>query len=198
MNPSLLAPGYAGARPAAKPASPGTDGSVLPWRPPSPYVDRGKERKQSVTAIYVDGDACPVKEEVLRVAGRHEIVTHLVSNRWLRGQDSPLINRIVVGDGFDAADNWIAEHAARNDIVVTADIQLADRCIKAGADVIGPNGKPFTEANIGMALAMRELNAQLRDLGEIRGMNAAFSKQDRSNFLQGLERLIQEIRRRRS
>lgn len=151
-----------------------------------------------MTAIYVDGDACPVKEEVLRVAGRHEIATHLVSNRWLRGQDSPLINRVVVGQGFDAADNWIAEHAVEGDIVVTADIQLADRCIKAGADVIGPNGKPFTEANIGMALAMRELNAQLRDLGEIRGMNAAFSKQDRSNFLQSLDRLIQEIRRRRS
>ena len=151
-----------------------------------------------MTAIYVDGDACPVKEEVLRVAGRHDIVTHLVSNRWLRGQDSPLINRVVVGEGFDAADNWIAEHAMRGDIVVTADIQLADRCIKAGADVISPNGKPFTEANIGMALAMRELNAQLRDLGEIRGMNAAFSKQDRSNFLQGLERLIQEIGRRRN
>lgn len=151
-----------------------------------------------MTAIYVDGDACPVKEEVLRVADRHKIVTHLVSNRWLRGQDSPLINRVVVGQSFDAADNWITEHAVEGDIVVTADIQLADRCIKAGADVIGPNGKPFTEANIGMALAMRELNAQLRDLGEIRGINAAFSKQDRSNFLQGLERLIQEIRRRRS
>jgi len=150
-----------------------------------------------VTAIYVDGDACPVKEEVLRVAGRHEIVTHLVSNRWLRGQDSPLVNRVVVGQGFDAADDWIAEHATRGDIVVTADIQLAARCVKSGANVLGPNGKPFTEANIGMALAMRELNAQLRDLGEIRGTNAAFSKQDRSNFLQSLDRLIQELRRRR-
>ncbi|HWT99528.1 MAG TPA: YaiI/YqxD family protein [Terriglobales bacterium] len=150
-----------------------------------------------MTAIYVDGDACPVKEEVLRVAGRHEIVTHLVSNRWLRGQDSPLVNRVVVGQGFDAADDWIAEHATRGDIVVTADIQLAARCVKSGANVLGPNGKPFTEANIGMALAMRELNAQLRDLGEIRGTNAAFSKQDRSNFLQSLDRLIQELRRRR-
>ena len=149
-----------------------------------------------MTEIYVDGDACPVKDEVLRVAERHQIITHLVSNRWLRGQDSPLIKRVVVGEGFDAADNWIAEHAGPGDIVVTADIQLAARCLKSGADVLGPTGKAFTEANIGMALAMRELNAQLRDLGEIRGQNATFSKQDRSNFLQGLDRLIQELRRR--
>lgn len=149
-----------------------------------------------MTEIYVDGDACPVKEEVLRVAARHEIVTHMVSNRWLRVAETPLVRRVVVTEGFDAADNWIADHAQPGDIVITADIPLASRCLKAGAEVIGPTGRPFTEANIGMALAMRELNAQLRDLGEIRGQNASFSKQDRSNFLQGLEQALQRLKRR--
>ncbi|HVJ35113.1 MAG TPA: YaiI/YqxD family protein [Terriglobia bacterium] len=149
-----------------------------------------------MTDIYVDGDACPVKDEVLRVAARHEIVTHLVSNRWLRVPETPLVRRVVVTEGFDAADNWIADHAKAGDIVITADIPLASRCLKAGADVLGPTGKAFTEANIGMALAMRELNSQLRDLGEIRGYNAAFSKQDRSSFLQELERAIQRLKRR--
>lgn len=148
-----------------------------------------------MTEIYVDGDACPVKEEVLRVAARHELITHLVSNRWLRVAESALVRRVVVTDGFDAADNWIAEHADKGDIVVTADIPLASRCLKSGAAVLGPSGKPFSEANIGMALAMRELKSQLRDLGEIRDQHASFSKQDRSNFLQALERVVQTLRR---
>jgi len=149
-----------------------------------------------VTEIYVDGDACPVKEEVLRVAARHEIVTHLVSNRWLRGVESPLVRRVVVTEGFDAADNWIADHVTPGDIVITADIPLASRCLKNGAAVMGPTGRPFSESNIGMALAMRELKSQLRDMGEINDQHAGFSKQDRSTFLQALERQIQALKRR--
>ncbi len=145
--------------------------------------------------IYVDGDACPVKEEILRVAGRHGLVVYLVSNRWLRSPENPLVRQIVVTDGFDAADNWIAEHAGTGDIVVTSDIPLASRCLKTGAEVLGPTGRPFTPANIGMALAMRELKSQLRDMGDIRDHNASFSKQDRSAFLQALERVIQALRR---
>jgi uncharacterized protein YaiI (UPF0178 family) len=149
-----------------------------------------------VLEIYVDGDACPVKDEILRVAGRHQLMVYLVSNRWLRMPENPLVRQIVVTDGFDAADNWIAEHAGTGDIVVTADIPLAARCLKVGAEVMGPTGRPFSSANIGMALAMRELKSQLRDMGEIKDNNAGFSKQDRSTFLQSLERTIQGLRRR--
>lgn len=146
--------------------------------------------------IYVDGDACPVKEEVLRVAERHQLLVHLVSNRWLRGPENPLVRRVVVTDGFDAADDWIAEHAGSGDIVVTADIPLAARCLKNGASVLGPTGRPFSEANIGMALAMRELKSQLRDAGEIRDHGPSFSKRDRSAFLQALESIITTLKRR--
>jgi uncharacterized protein YaiI (UPF0178 family) len=147
--------------------------------------------------IYVDGDACPVKGEVLRVAERHGLVVHLVSNRWLRVADSPLVRRVVVGDGFDAADNWIAEHIGTGDIAVTSDIPLAARCLEKGANVLGPTGKPFDSQGIGMALAMRELMAQLRDSGEVKGGGPMFSKQDRSRFLGALENLVQAIRRSR-
>ena len=149
-----------------------------------------------MTEIYVDGDACPVKDEVLRVAARHDLITHLVSNRWLRGADNPLVRRVVVTEGFDAADNWIAEHATAGDIVITADIPLASRCLKNGAAVLGPSGRPFSEANIGMALAMRELKSQLREMGEINDQHGSFSKQNRSTFLQALEREIQALKRR--
>ena len=145
--------------------------------------------------IYIDGDACPVKDEVLRVAERHGLTVHLVSNRWLRVADSPLIRRVVVGEGLDAADDWIVDHIGRNDIVVTADIPLAARCLKKEARALGPTGKPFTENSIGMAMAMRDLMAQLRDSGEIRGGGPSFSKQDRSRFLSALEQMIQSIRR---
>lgn len=147
--------------------------------------------------IYVDGDACPVKAEALRVAERHGLVLNLVSNQWLRGPDSPLVRRVVVTEGFDAADDWIVEHARRGDIVITADIPLAARCLEKGAKVLGPTGKPFTESGIGMALAMRELMATLRDSGEIRGGGPAFGKQDRSRFLQALEQAIRDARRGR-
>lgn len=141
--------------------------------------------------IYVDADACPVKAEVVRVASRHGLVVHMVSNSWMRLDDSPLIKRVVVSDGPDAADDWIAERIGASDIAVTADIPLAARCLKAGAQCIGPTGKPFNEANIGMALAMREMQRHLRETGESRGFNAAFSPRDRSQFLQALEHAVQ-------
>jgi uncharacterized protein YaiI (UPF0178 family) len=157
---------------------------------------RLQQERLDVLEIYVDGDACPVKDEILRVAGRHQLMVYLVSNRWLRTPENPLVRQIVVTDGFDAADNWIVDHAGKGDIVVTADIPLAARCLKVGAEVMGPTGRPFSAANIGMALAMRELKSQLRDMGEIKDNNAGFSKQDRSTFLQSLERTIQGLRRR--
>ena len=145
--------------------------------------------------IYVDADACPVKSEVLRVADRHDLPVHMVSNQWLRLDDHPRVHRVVVGDGLDAADDWIAERIDNGDIAITADIPLAARCLDAGASVIGPTGKPFTEQSIGMALAMRDLMAHLRDTGEVTGGGPAFSKQDRSRFLTALEETIQSIRR---
>ena len=145
--------------------------------------------------IYVDADACPVKPEVLRVADRHGLPVHMVSNQWLRLDDHPRVHRVVVGDALDAADDWIAERIDNGDIAITADIPLAARCLDAGASVIGPTGKPFTEQSIGMALAMRDLMAHLRDTGEVTGGGSAFSKQDRSRFLTALEETIQSIRR---
>lgn len=138
-------------------------------------------------AIFVDADACPVKDEALRVAERHGLTIYYVSNSWMRLPESPLVQRIVVAEGPDAADDWIAERVGAGDVVVTADIPLASRSLKAGAQAIGATGKPFTDASIGMALAMRELAAHLREIGESKGYNAAFTKQDRSRFLQALE-----------
>ncbi len=146
--------------------------------------------------IYVDADACPVKDEVVRVAERHSIDAHIVSNSFMRLPESAIVKRVVVDDKFDAADNWIAERCTAEDIVVTADIPLASRCLKAGATVIGMTGKPFTESSIGMALAMRELMSDLRAMGEAGGGNAPFSKQDRSRFLEAMETAVQTIKRR--
>lgn len=155
------------------------------------------QTEKCMTKIYIDADACPVKEEVYRVAGRHNLTTYVVSNSWLRLPPSPLIEQIVVDDGFDAADNWIVEKVAPGDIVITSDIPLADRCLKQSAVVLGPTGKAFSEKSIGVALAMRDLNAHLRQIGEISGNNAAFGKKDRSNFLNVLENTVQKLRRTR-
>lgn len=146
--------------------------------------------------IYVDADACPVKTEILRVAERHQLMVHMVSNQWMRIGTYPKINRVVVANEPDAADDWIADHAGDGDVVVTADILLAGRCVKGGAEVLGPAGKPFAEDNIGMAIATRDLMAHLRDSGEIKDNAPAFTKQDRSRFLDALENTIQSIRRR--
>ena len=147
------------------------------------------------TTLYIDADACPVKEEAVRVAERHGFQIHFVANSWMRLPQGHLVNRVVVPEGPDAADNWIAERAGKADIVVTADIPLAARCLKAGARVIGPTGKLFTEAGIGMALAMRDLSRHLRETGESAGYNAGFTRQDRSRFLQALEEAVQAIKR---
>jgi len=148
-----------------------------------------------VLDIYVDGDACPVKDEVLRVAERHGLTVYLVSNRWLRLPDHPLVHKVLVAEGADAADNWIAERIDRGDIAITADIPLAARCLERQARALAHTGKPFDTTSIGMSLAMRDLMSHLRETGEVTGGPPAFSRQDRSQFLSALETTIQTIRR---
>ena len=148
-----------------------------------------------MTTIYVDADACPVKDEVVRVAERHAFEVWFVSNSHMRLPVSDLARRMVVEGTPDAADDWIASHIGPGDIAVTADIPLASRCLKAGALAIGPTGKPFTQANIGIAVAMRDLSRHLRETGESRGFNASFTKADRSRFLQALENALQQLKR---
>lgn len=145
--------------------------------------------------IHIDADACPVKPEIYRVAERHRIKVFVVANSFIAVPREPWIERVTVSGGFDAADDWIAERVARGDIVVTADIPLADRCIKAGADVIGPTGKPFTAASIGMALATRDMMEDLRAMGAATGGPKPFSPRDRSAFLQALDLAIQRLKR---
>ncbi|MCB8819149.1 YaiI/YqxD family protein [Microvirga rosea] len=145
--------------------------------------------------IYVDADACPVKAEIYRVAERHRVKVFVVANSFLMVPQGPLFERVVVGDGFDAADDWIADHVRRGMVVVTADIPLAHRCVKAGADVIGPTGKPFTEASVGMALATRNLMEDLRAMGEVSGGPRPFSAKDRSAFLSALDLAIVRLKR---
>ena len=146
--------------------------------------------------IYVDGDACPVKKEIVRVAERHGLSVLLVANAWIH-LPHPLVEMVVVSEGPDEADNWIAENIAAGDICITADIPLASRCLERDGRVIGPTGKPFTKANIGNALAMRELKSHLRETGEDKGYNASFTKNDRSQFLQTLDQQVQEALRQR-
>lgn len=140
--------------------------------------------------ILVDADACPVKEEIYKVAYRTNALVILVSNSYLRIPNHPLVSQVVVSDGFDAADDHIAEEANGSDVVVTADILLADRCLKAGATVISPTGKPFTENSIGSAIATRAIMSDLRAGGDQVGGAAPFSKSDRSRFLQSLDTAI--------
>ncbi len=128
----------------------------------------------------------------MRVVRRHGLVVHMVSNQWMRLDDDPLLRRVLVEQGPDIADDWIAERAGAVDIVITADIQLDARCLAAAAAVLGPDGRPFTQAGIGSALAMRDFNAHLRDSGEISGYNPAFSRTDRLRFLDALERTVRQ------
>ncbi len=148
-------------------------------------------------AVYVDADACPVKDETMRVARRHGLAIVMVGNTWMRLGNAPDVRRVVVPEGPDAADDWIAEHAAVGDVVVTSDIPLAARCLKTGAEVLGPTGRAFTDDGIGAALAMREINQLRRDMGEIGGGGPSFSGKDRSRFLDGMERAVQAAKRRR-
>jgi uncharacterized protein YaiI (UPF0178 family) len=150
-----------------------------------------------LTQIYVDADACPVKNEIYRVAERYQLKVFVVSNAFLGVPRDPRIELVVVSDGFDAADNWIAERAGPNDIVVTADIPLADRSLKAGAAVIGNTGVPFTPSSIGMAMASRELMSNLRAMGEVTGGPRPMSPRDRSRFLSALDETVQKLRRAR-
>ena len=145
----------------------------------------------SLLEIYVDADACPVKDEILKVIERHGLKTIFVSDGGVRPYPSPLVSIVVVSQGADAADDWIVKKIQDGDITITNDIPLADRCIKKGAIAIRPNGMAFSEDSIGMALATRDLMAELRETGEITGGPAPFSKQDRSRFLQALETAIQ-------
>lgn len=146
--------------------------------------------------ILVDADACPVKEEVYKVAFRHAVPVTIVSNSPIRVPAHPLIARELVGSGFDAADDWIAERAGAQTVVVTADILLADRCLKNGAAVLAPNGRPFTTASIGGAIATRAIMADLRAGGDVIGGPPPFAKTDRSRFLSALDETLVRLKRR--
>jgi uncharacterized protein YaiI (UPF0178 family) len=148
-------------------------------------------------AIYVDADACPVKEEVYRVARRHLVQVYVVANAPIRVPAEALIELTVVRGGFDAADDWIAERISTGDVAVTADIPLADRCLKKGARVLGPKGHAFTEDSIGAALATRALLDMLRQSGAFGGGPAPFVKEDRSRFLARLDETLHAVRRER-
>ena len=145
--------------------------------------------------ILVDADACPVKDETVKVAERHGVAVTFVANSGLRPSRDPMVRNVVVSAGFDAADDWIIGNAGPNDIVVTADIPLAARALEKGAFAVGPTGKVFTTGTIGTALAMRDLNRHLRETGESKGYNAAFAPRDRSAFLQALDGLIRQALR---
>ncbi|KQP59842.1 hypothetical protein ASF41_08955 [Methylobacterium sp. Leaf111] len=154
----------------------------------------GAEPTRSIV-VYIDADACPVKDETYRVAGRYGLHVYVVANSFLALPREPWIERVVVSDGFDAADDWIAERARPGAIVVTADVPLASRCVKAGADVLAPTGKPFSESGIGMALATRNLMQDLREAGAITGGPKPFSARDRSAFLGALDRTVMRLKR---
>jgi hypothetical protein len=147
--------------------------------------------------ILVDADACPVKDEIYKVAWRHEVPVAIVSNSPFRVPAHPLVERVVVSDGFDAADDWIAEAAGPKTVVITSDILLADRALKAGAVVLSSTGKPFTNASIGAAIATRAIMADLRAGGDAIGGPAPFGKADRSRFLSALDEAIVRLRRSR-
>ena len=145
-------------------------------------------------AIYVDADGCPVKDEVYKVANRYQLDVHVVANRQIRVPVSQRIKSVIVGDEFDAADDWIADRASKGDIVITADLLLVDRCIKREAQVLGHKGRVYTQETIGDALATRELMADLRAMGETTGGPSGHTKRDRSRFLSALDELVQRLR----
>jgi len=150
-----------------------------------------------VLEIYVDADGCPVKDEVLRVATRYGLTTTFVANAGLTLPERDTVRLVIVGRGADAADDWIAEHVGADDIVVTTDIPLAARCLEKQASVLAPRGREWTPDGIGQALASRELMEQLRGAGQMTGGPRPFEKKDRSQFLQGLDTIVQRIRRKR-
>lgn len=147
--------------------------------------------------VFVDADACPVKEEVIRVAGRHGLTVLLVSDGGLRPRQEPFARTVVVAGGTDAADDWIAERIGPGDLCITSDIPLADRCLKAGGAALKPNGRAFTADSIGMALATRNLMQDLRESGTVTGGPRPFSKADRSAFLNAMETTLRRLARTR-
>jgi uncharacterized protein YaiI (UPF0178 family) len=147
--------------------------------------------------IFVDADACPVKQEVYRVAKRYGLKVALVSNSRMRTPHEDWLEMVVVDGQFDAADDWIVEHVSENDIVISGDVPLASRCLEKGAKVLAPTGRDFTQDNIGEALASREFLSYLRDLGTVTGGPTPFEKRDRSRFLQRLDETIQAVRSRK-
>jgi uncharacterized protein YaiI (UPF0178 family) len=148
-----------------------------------------------MTTLYVDADACPVKDEVYRVADRYKLPVFVVCNSWIRTPAEPRITLVVVDEGPDVADDWIAERAGAGDVVITADIPLAQRVLAAGAQAVHPAGRPFTADNIGGALAGRAIGEHLRSMGEITGGPKAFTPADRSRFLQALDAAVVKARR---
>ena len=148
-------------------------------------------------AIYVDADACPVKDEILRVAERHGFKTYIVSDGGVRPPNNPLVELVIVSPGMDAADDWIEAHIGAGDIAITADTPLAARCIAKGARVLRFNGQPLDKQSVGAALATRNLMTHLRETGEITGGPRPFTKQDRSRFLNALETMAQAVKRER-
>ena len=153
---------------------------------------------EDLPTIFVDADACPVKPEILKVAERHGLPVTFVANSGLRPSRDPMVRNVIVSGAFDAADNWIAENVREGDIVITADVPLAGRTVASGAHVTGPTGRLFDRTNIGMASAMRDLGAHLRETGESKGYNAAFSPRDRSTFLETLDRLCRRAKNARA
>ena len=145
--------------------------------------------------IFVDADACPVKDEIYKVAARHAVPVTVVAGGFIRVPQDPMIERVAAGAGMDAADDWIAERANAASVVITADVPLASRCVKAGAAVIAPNGRAFTEESMGMTLAVRNLMHDLRSSGEVTGGPAPFKPSDRSAFLSALDQAIRRIKR---
>ena len=146
-------------------------------------------------ALYIDADACPVKDEAVKVAARHDLVVTFVSNGGLRPSRDPMVRHVVVPQGADAADDWIVDNAVANDVAVTADVPLAARLVDKGVHVLGPTGRPFTPETIGMAVAMRDLKQHLRETGEIKGYNPGFSPKDRSAFLSALDQTVRRALR---
>ena len=176
----------------------GTTRILRARRQRTPALTATDDVNLNATRIYVDADACPVKDEIYRVAARHGLPVSVVAGQFIRVPQDPLIERIAAGAGMDAADDWIAERAGKGDIVITADIPLASRCVKAGAEVIAPNGKPFSEQSIGMTLAVRNLMTDLRSSGEVTGGPKSYSPRDRSAFLSALDQTIRRIQRQRA
>ncbi len=148
-----------------------------------------------MVSVFIDADACPVKEEALRMADRHGVVSTLVANFGLRPSRDPMVRHVLVPQGADAADDWIVEAVSAEDVVITSDIPLASRVLAKGGQAIGPTGRMFTQDSIGMALAMRDLNRHLRETGESRGINAGFTPKDRQRFLQEFDALLQRAKR---